>query len=385
MGKKTQLARTSGYDGRMTILIVSHTEHYHNAAGKICGWGPTLREIDYLADKYGKVIHVACLHTAVLAPASAAVYQSANVEFVSIPSFGGRSLTDKLKIFTAAPVILNTILTQLRKADIFQFRSPTSMGMYVIPALTWLSSKPGWFKYAGNWMQKKKPLSYAFQKTFLESFQKRPVTINGSWRKQKKHVFTFENPCLNKSDLEAGEKCIASKEYEGPLTACFVGRLEDAKGVQRIIDNLYRWEALGITEIHFAGGGTQMETYKRLTTNASIKCCFYGFIDREKVIEIYEASHLLLLPSTASEGFPKVIAEGANFGCVPVVSDVSSITQYINYENGYIWKVNEEPFDEFLQGIDFHSLKSKATRAREFSELFSFESLFEKLEKHIFP
>jgi hypothetical protein len=31
-----------------------------------------------------------------------------------------------------------------------------------------------------------------------------------------------------------------------------------------------------------------------------------------------------------------VIAEAMNFGCVPIVSEVSAITQYINATNGYV-------------------------------------------------
>ena len=54
------------------------------------------------------------------------------------------------------------------------------------------------------------------------------------------------------------------------------------------------------------------------------------------VFDIYRESHFLLLPSSASEGFPKVIAEAMNYGCIPIVSDVSSISQYINSENGFI-------------------------------------------------
>ena len=38
------------------------------------------------------------------------------------------------------------------------------------------------------------------------------------------------------------------------------------------------------------------------------------------------------MPTTASEGFPKVLAEAMNFGCVPIVSNISSIGQYIKTE-----------------------------------------------------
>src|SRR5690606_26497479 len=43
-----------------------------------------------------------------------------------------------------------------------------------------------------------------------------------------------------------------------------------------------------------------------------------------------------VLPSK-SEGFPKVISEALNYGCVPVVSNVSAIGQYIeDGEQGFV-------------------------------------------------
>jgi glycosyltransferase involved in cell wall biosynthesis len=51
---------------------------------------------------------------------------------------------------------------------------------------------------------------------------------------------------------------------------------------------------------------------------------FHGWLDRASLDQRYAEAHIVLLPS-ASEGFPKVIAEGMAYGAVPVVSDVSSV------------------------------------------------------------
>ena len=40
-----------------------------------------------------------------------------------------------------------------------------------------------------------------------------------------------------------------------------------------------------------------------------------------------------------SEGFPKVIAEAACYGTIPVVSNVGSITNYINIKKGFLWEL----------------------------------------------
>jgi hypothetical protein len=62
----------------MKLLIVSHTPHYLEN-GAVKGWGPTIREIDYLAQCFDQVTHVAPLyHTP--APLSAIAYQSSRVK-----------------------------------------------------------------------------------------------------------------------------------------------------------------------------------------------------------------------------------------------------------------------------------------------------------------
>ena len=56
----------------MKLLIVSHTPHYQKG-NAIVGWGPTIREIDYLAQVFDRVVHVAPLHPEA-APASSLPY-----------------------------------------------------------------------------------------------------------------------------------------------------------------------------------------------------------------------------------------------------------------------------------------------------------------------
>ena len=87
-----------------------------------------------------------------------------------------------------------------------------------------------------------------------------------------------------------------------------------------------------------------------------------------------------------SEGFPKVIAEAANFGCIPVVSDVSSIGQYINDANGFIWDMNTQPFPAYFNSLnldDASNLKAKASNAHEMAKSFTYNNYLDKLETQI--
>lgn len=322
----------------MRLLIISHTEHYKTSDGTIVGWGPTVNEINHLLDVFSEIYHIGMLKKE-LPPPSALPYASDKITFVPIPAVGGKSFIEKLKIIYEAPKTLHIVKKYLRKTDIFQLRTPTGIGVFLIPYLTFFTKRKGWYKYAGNWNQKNPPLGYAVQRWMLKN-QKRKVTINGSWPNQPEHCLTFENPCLTEADIEEGVRIRTLKTNKEKLIFCFVGRLETEKGVGRIINALTaltKEDKQQIEIVHFIGDGRERAYFESLGNSSGVNLKFHGFLSRKDVFEIYKQSHFFLLPSTASEGFPKVLGEALNFGCVPITSGISSITDYIKHDkNGFI-------------------------------------------------
>lgn len=365
------------------LLIISHTEHYLDEGGNPNGWTSTVREIDFLASHFKEVVHLAVLHAG-QAPQSTTAYQAPNVKFESIAPFGGAGIKNKFQILWVMPNLWMKMHRLLRNADLFQFRAPTSIGLMVIPVLTlFYKRKKGWYKYAGNWMQPNMPLSYKVQKWLLQKVQKRPVTINGAWPNQPEHVNTFENPCLSADELPIFRKLGEAKEWNPPFTACFVGRMEDAKGVHRLVDLLMQpgIEKL-IGTFHFVGDGPKLPDYERQVVASGVTVHFHGFLSRDETFAIYARSNLFMLPSD-SEGFPKVVAESAAFGCVPVVSGVSSIGQYINELNGYLWTPLGDDFSDFFtqSNVSEKVIQSKSHSVTLLAERFTFEHFFSNLEK----
>jgi glycosyltransferase involved in cell wall biosynthesis len=322
------------------LLVISHTWHYINREGQPCGWSPTVIELDELAKEFEVVIHVACLKHG--SPTGAErPYAASNIVYVPIPAYGGPGWTGKWSILWSMPVILWTVFKQLRHVDVFQFRAPTSMGVYLIPALTFFSQKPGWFKYAGNWAHPKPALSYRIQKWFLLQQRKRKVTVNGRWPGVPKHVLSFENPCLNQEDLIQGQQALQTKTWEGPYHVCFIGRTERAKGVLEMIEALANpLVAKQIQSFTIIGEGDLLHPLEEAVKKAGIEARVLGFSNRETVFEVLGQAHMLWLPSHG-EGFPKVVAEAWSQGCIPITSDVSSLPQYIESgENGFLWALN---------------------------------------------
>jgi len=321
----------------MKLTIISHTEHYKTSDGQIVGLSSTVTEINNLISVFDNISHVGMLHKEV-APSSALPYSSHKITFIPISAVGGPSVTDKLSMIWEAPKVISIIKKSLKGSDYFQFRAPTGIGVFVIPYLIFLTSKNGWFKYAGNWKQTSAPWAYHFQKWLLKN-QSRTVTINGFWDKQPKQCLSFENPCLTKQEIETGQQCIKTKTLKYPVEICFIGRMETAKGVGLILDALAHLDIevlKKIKTIHLVGDGTQLEVYKKQVKALSLPVVFHGYLSRNEVHKIYIKCHAIILPS-ASEGFPKVVAEAMNYGCIPIVSNVSSIGHYIrNNENGFL-------------------------------------------------
>ena len=326
----------------MQLLIISHTEHYKNSEGILVGWGPTLTEINHLATIFEEVYHIGTFRNDP-SPKSAMPYTKDNIHFIGMPFTGGVYWYQKLDVLWNAPATIYKVFKTLKKVDIFQLRCPTGIGVYLIPFMILFTTKKGWFKYAGNWVQQNPPFGYGIQRWLLKE-QSKKVTINGKWNEdiQPMQCITFENPCLTNKDLIVGLDSINNKIFEAPYTFCFAGRLEDAKGVRRIIEAFTTVNVKEkVKEVHLVGDGQNMDVYKTLAENSGIAFIFHGFLSYLEVFEIYKKSHFFLLPSSASEGFPKVIAEAMNFGCIPIVSSVSSIIQYVeNEKNGFVVSPN---------------------------------------------
>ena len=320
------------------LTIISHTEHYKTSDGHIVGLGSTVTEINNLLEVFDEIYHIGMLHNTA-PPQSALPYNSDNIIFIPIPSVGGPRLIDKLSIVWQMPKILRVVKRTLKQTDYFQFRAPTGIGVFVLPYLVLFSRSKGWFKYAGNWKQEKPPLAYRFQRWLLKN-QKRKVTINGKWEGQPNQCLTFENPCLTESEIIKGQEIIKNKTLqEQTINFCFVGRLEDEKGVALLINAfkmVSKTDKEKIGRVHLVGNGKDVARYKELVKGSTVDFVFHGFLSRENVHAIYKESHAIILPS-ASEGFPKVIAEALNFGCLPIVSNISAIGHYIkNDVNGFL-------------------------------------------------
>ena len=318
----------------MRLLIISHTPHYLKQ-NTIVGWGPTVREIDHLSQLFRKVVHIAPLHGGV-APASAAPYTSSNLQVHSIAP-----ASSKLQLAFHLPGYIKAITQEARSADVIHVRCPANISAVAICLLPFLR-KPAvrWLKYAGNWRPRENDSwGYGLQRWWLRHrFHRGFVTVNGDWPGDPGHIHPFLNPCLTNAELTEARELGTEKQLKEPVQILFVGRLEKAKGVQRSLNIVERLVREGIqVSLDLVGDGPQRAQFEQATAKLGISefVKFHGWLPRTVLPTLYESAHFLLLPTSSSEGWPKVLGEAMAYGVVPVSTNVSSIPQYLRrFETG---------------------------------------------------
>ena len=167
-----------------------------------------------------------------------------------------------------------------------------------------------------------------------------------------------------------------------------MGRLDEVKGVSRIINSLKNIPYEDINEVNIVGDGEQIYKYIKEADFLKNKIFFHGAQSKNFVHEQMKKSHFFLLPSQA-EGFPKVVAEAAGYGVIPIVSNVGSIAHYINEKNGFLWEINknEKGYDKVLKeamASDEFSLEKKSIEIVKLAELFTFDNYLKKLKFNLY-
>jgi glycosyltransferase involved in cell wall biosynthesis len=316
------------------LLIVSDMAHHLDAGGRVVGWGPTVREIDQLSTVFDEIVHVAPLYEGP-PPATALRYDSGRVRLRPVRPAGGPGILSKVRILRRVPSWVAAIRSELRGADAVHVRCPANVSLIALFVLALTRCpRPRWLKYAGNWSPATSDAgSYRLQRWMLRrNVCQATVTVNGVWPAQPPHVRSFDNPTLTDEELRSAAQAAADKTLDGEVRIAFAGRLEEAKGAGRVLEIAQRLVTAGVTfGLDLAGDGPDRRRYETHVADRRLEneVTFHGWLDRAALERVYGRAHIVLLPTTASEGFPKVLAEGMAYGAVPLAGDVSAIGQVL--------------------------------------------------------
>lgn len=117
----------------------------------------------------------------------------------------------------------------------------------------------------------------------------------------------------------------------------FVGGLDKAhyfKGIDILLKALSKIKKID-WELNIVGEGDLMKKYKNLSSELNIKkqINFLGKLDDEKLVEIYQSSHLFILPSiNKGEAFGLVLLEAMASGCPVIATNLPGVRKV--FKNG---------------------------------------------------
>ncbi|WP_427875192.1 glycosyltransferase [Flavobacterium sp. MMS24-S5] len=120
-----------------------------------------------------------------------------------------------------------------------------------------------------------------------------------------------------------------------------------------------------------------------VTNNLENYVVLKGNQNQEVVTEAYQNSHFVVLPSK-SEGWPKVVAEGMFWGCIPIATCVSCVPFMLDYgKRGVLLEMDLELDIKQLEAILNSEMffDDKGIKASEWSQKYTLNVFEEEIKK----
>jgi len=375
---------------RDKLVVVSDSAVYKEPDGTYSAFEPVVRELEALCEIFDEIVWLGSITKS--RKLALAVPKKKKIKIVSLPATTrSTSFFNKLYIILNYPVFIFKILKHINKAKYVHSRAPSHPAMITIVFSLFDRKRRYWHKYAGNWAEVNPPLGYKWQRSLLKGahYSNIRVTVNGSWG-DRNHVYAFENPCLYESERVAAAENAAQKDYNGELTMIYVGTIEyPHKGILQILDAIEQGLVPDrIKTFYIVGNGVLKSMIEeRIANIKNVQVVLLGHMNRAQLDEYYRKSHIIILPTVASEGFPKVIAEGAAYGCIPAVTGISALSQYIkDGDNGVVIdsQAPEDISKALHKLLDNPEIKKISNNAVEMGKKFTYEYYTKRINEEIF-
>ncbi len=132
----------------------------------------------------------------------------------------------------------------------------------------------------------------------------------------------------------------------GSFICLFVGRLVEVKGVNELLEATKNID----NKISFviAGDGPLAEKIK-LVSERQKNIIFVGRVENDRLSDYYNASDVLIVPSTHEEGFGRVILEALSCGVPVIGSNRGAIPEAISKEVGILIDVTPQNIKQALE------------------------------------
>jgi glycosyltransferase involved in cell wall biosynthesis len=315
----------------MKLLIVSTAPFFYKQYG-IYAYGPYVNEI-VLWEKYADEIAFCC---PIWENEKGFLVSKLPFEIAShfrLIDFNLNSFSNIIRAFFYGFYNLFLLFRAMYWADHIHLRCPGNIGLFGSIIQILFPNKIKTTKYAGNWDPKsKKPWSYCMQQWILSNTfltRNMQVLVYGDWEGSSKNIKPFFTATYHEED----KLLISKKEVKGRIDFVFVGVLVKGKNPLYAIHLVECMSKKGYdVHLSFYGEGTERARLEQYITANQLEAVIelHGNQSKETVQKAYQNSHFVVLPSD-SEGWPKAIAEGMFWGCVPLATAVSCVPFMLDY------------------------------------------------------
>ncbi|MDT0645301.1 glycosyltransferase [Zunongwangia sp. F260] len=315
----------------MRLAVFTHVIHYQQA-GRFYAYSPYVREMNLWFKEVDEV--------EVISPRAPGggdlnfgkAYEHKEIIFTSIPVFNLLSILSVLKSIFKIPIIFIKILHAMQRADHLHLRCPGNIGLLAAIAQMFFPKKPKTVKYAGNWDPKsKQPWTYKLQKKILNKTfitKNIKVLVYGVWPDQSDNILPFFTASFSAKDKEP-----IHKDFSPPYKLIFTGNLVEGKGVFEAIELIETLNKQGVkSELEIYGDGILKDSLNNYIQKKDLQKLvkLKGRKSLEELKGAYKKAHFVILLSN-SEGWPKTVAEGMWYGCIPIATPVSCVPWMLDY------------------------------------------------------
>jgi glycosyltransferase involved in cell wall biosynthesis len=231
---------------------------------------------------------------------------------------------------------LRIFFSALRKADAVHAPIPGDVGTIGM-ILALIMRKPLFVRHCGNW-NVQRTTAERFWKWFMERFAGgRNLMLATGGADQLPSRINPDVRWIFSSSLTEEELLNCASEREAPsggrLRLITASRQEPRKGTDVVIRSIPTiLSDFPDATLDVVGDGAALEDYRKLAHQLGVseRVTFHGYVNHERVIELLRKSDIFCYPTTASEGFPKVVLEALACGLPVVTTRVSVLPSLLS-------------------------------------------------------
>lgn len=227
------------------------------------------------------------------------------------------------------------IFQQMQRADAAHTPIPGDVGTIGM-LLAFFLRKPLFVRHCGNWFVQE-TLAERFWKWFMERYAggKKVMLATGGSNvppsNRNAAIRWIFSTTLTEDELKT---CLTGR-YQPPrentrlIIAC---RQDKQKGTGIVIESLpLVLKDFPHVTLDVVGDGEALDEFKALAASLGVRerITFHGNVDHATVTRLLRNAHLFCYPTTASEGFPKVVLEALACGLPVITTRVSVLPQLI--------------------------------------------------------